>query len=368
MDHSPSTILNYARAFFTALRDDLSIYALVASYAAVGYLFVAGVDQSLFAILADYSRVWAINFLLVVPFCFGVFALTRTVIRIDKRRNLVFRALIKPKRVGRFLAGTVLMVTASLLFSSMFSTIKTGFPLGDGFQFDVAQANIDKAIHFGVDPWRYLYAFAENVWVLRLIELNYNVFWFIFTYFTLYWVVTSPRTSPLRVRYVLTWFLSWIIIGSVMASTWLSAGPAFYGFVTGDTARFGEQMAFLASTAGEPNSAFNFQAYLWHLYDSGQTGIGSGISAFPSMHVGVVTVNALFISEMSRRLAPYVWAYLAFTMMSSVYLGWHYAIDGYVSVITVTAIYWALRKLMPEFARLRWRASGQAAEGVVQNS
>lgn len=170
-------------------------------------------------------------------------------------------------------------------------------------------------------------------------------------------------------RYVLTWMLSWAIIGNLIAGTWLSAGPAYYGLVTGDTARFADQLAFLASTAGERNSAHAFQGYLWSLYESGRVGIGSGISAFPSVHVAVTTINALFISEVSRRFGILLWAYVAFIIMSSVYLGWHYAIDGYVSVVCVTAIYWGLRKLVPLLSRLRLKTPAtQPAEAIARNS
>ena len=107
------------------------------------------------------------------------------IIRLNKRRSLAFRAMFAPKRVGRFVAGTILLLTAVLLFTTIFSAVKTSFPIDSGFRFDVAQADIDKAIHFGVDPWRLLYAVAEHPLVLRIVETNYSVLWFIICYFAL---------------------------------------------------------------------------------------------------------------------------------------------------------------------------------------
>jgi membrane-associated phospholipid phosphatase len=172
----------------------------------------------------------------------------------------------------------------------------------------------------------------------------------------------------MRVRYVLNWMASWVIIGNLMAGTWLSAGPAYYGLVTGDHARFGEQLAFLATNAGQANSAHVFQQYLWTLYSSGHVGIGSGISAFPSIHVAVATINALFIGEISRRFGIAMWLYVGFIIASSVYLGWHYAIDGYVSVACVTVIYWALRVGLPKVALLRWKSLAQPQSDVLASN
>lgn len=369
MDRLASLAARYRAALWSAMRSDAPIYVVAALYVAIGYAVMAGKGYLAFGTLQAYLTAWSVNFGLLGPVFVTIFGLLHIVIRLNKRRGLAYRAMFAPDRVGRFVAGTILLLTAMLLFTTMFSAVKTSFPIDHGFRFDVAHADIDKAIHFGVDPFRLLYAVAEHPLVLRIVEANYNVLWFIICYFTLYWVVTSPRTKSIRVRYVLTWMLSWAIIGNLIAGTWLSAGPAFYGLVTGDTNRFADQLAFLATTAGEKNSAFNFQSYLWSLYAGGKVGIGSGISAFPSIHVAVTTINALFIGEISRRFAVVMWAYVGFIILSSVYLGWHYAIDGYVSVVCVLAIYWALRRLMPVFSRLRFRPTApQPSEVVARNS
>lgn len=351
MDQVRPIAAQYLRALRTALRSDLAIYVVATAYVALGYLHLSSKGYLAFGSLSAYWGAWSMNFGLLGPIFVAIIGMSHIILRLGRRRNLAYRAMFAPNRVGRFVAGTILLLTAVLLFTTMFSALKTSFPLDGGFRFDQAQANIDKAIHFGVDPFHLLYAVARYPIVLRIVELNYNVLWFIICYFTLYWVVTSPRTDSMRVRYVLTRMTCWIVIGNVMASTWLSAGPAYYGLVTGDTTRFAEQAAFLATTADTANSAYNFQAYLWSLYDASTAGLGSGISAFPSMHVAVTVVNALFIGEISRRFAVLMWGYVAIIICSSVYLGWHYAIDGYVSVIGVTAIYWTLRWPAPVLAR-----------------
>lgn len=355
MDHLSLQAGRYLNSLGAAICSDWPIYAIAAIYVVAGRIFLSGQGHLAFGMLDAYYLAWSFHFGLAGPLFVLTFGVIHIALRTKGRKRLAYRAMFAPPRVARFVAGTLLLLTALLLFTTMFSAIKTSLPLGHGFSFDMAQADIDKAIHFGTEPWRLLYAVAEHPLVLRLVEANYNVLWFVICYYTLYWICTSPRANGIRVRYVLTWMLSWIVVGNLVAGLWLSAGPVYYGLVTGDTSRFADQLAFLATTAGEPNSAHAFQTYLWHLYSSGNAGIGSGISAFPSVHVAVTTLNALFVSEISRRFGLLLWGYVGIIILSSVYLGWHYAIDGYVAVLLVTAVYWALRRLLPTLARLRWR-------------
>jgi len=355
MEQPRALIAKYVQALRTAVYNDAAIYLFAAGYLILGYLHLSSAGYLVLGALNAYVAAWSINFGLLGPFFVTAIGVIHIILRLNSRRHLAFRAMFAPRRLGRFVAGTLMLLTAVLLFTAMFSAVKTSLPIGNGFAFDIIHADIDRVVHFGVDPYRLLYIVAGDPLVLRIVEFNYNVLWFVICYFTLYWVVTSPRTERIRVRYVLTWMISWIIIGNAMAGTWLSAGPAYYGLVTGDTARFADQLALLATSAGQPNSAHNMQAYLWRLHETGNAGIGSGISAFPSIHVAVTVINALFIGEISRRAASLMWAYVGFIICSSVYLGWHYAIDGYVSVICVTAIYWALRAAMPK--PTKWRVS-----------
>ncbi len=340
--------------FLKAVWSDLPLYALVGLFVLFGLVHSLGAGYSVLSTLQTYLVKWAASFGILGPFFALTIGVTHITLRMKGRKRLAYRTMIEPRRLGRLASGTVFMVTAGLLFTTVFSSMKATFPMGRDFPFDILHAEIDRMLHFGIDPFHYLYGFAKHEWVLRIIELNYNVVWFAVAYFSLYFVMTSPRTGAVRLRFAATWLSSWLVVGIAMASQWLSAGPIYYGRVTGDVARFAEQNAFLSLNADLPGSASSFQEYLWFLHTSGHAGVGSGISAFPSMHVALVVVVALFASEYSRRLGALAWAYFALIQFSSVYLGWHYAIDGYASLVTVVALYWALRKLMPVLPRLRW--------------
>ena len=204
---------------------------------------------------------------------------------------------------------------------------------------------------FRSHPWRHLYAVAGNGIVRSIVEWNYNQGWFIVCFAALFWVAVAYEARTIRTRYIVCYMLVWIVIGNVLAGVFLSAGPAFYGHVTGDLARFADQLAFLNESGGGKHSAVRVQHYLWALHDHRETGVGSGISAFPSMHVSLAMLNALFLFEFNRKWGLAAFAYVALIVTSSVYLAWHYAIDGYVAIVVTVAAY----------AVVRWLMNGNAA-------
>ena len=92
----------------------------------------------------------------------------------------------------------------------------------------------------------------------------------------------------------------------------MSAGPVFYAEVTGDAARFAGLAASLADGVALGDATGLYQAYLWRLHESGQSGFASGISAFPSVHVGLIVMNTLFAWDATRKLG---WAMIAYSLV-----------------------------------------------------
>lgn len=217
-------------------------------------------------------------------------------------------------------------------------------------------------MHFGRAPWEWLYELMRHPIVLRVIEINYETLWFIICFGAQYWVAVSRRFDGIRLRYVLCFILTWVLIGDVAATVFSSAGPVYYGLVTGDFHRFADLMVFTRSTAGQFGAATDFQSYLWYLHSRDIPGLGSGISAFPSMHVAIIVRNVLFLCEADRKWLVPSMLYVGFTIASSVYLGWHYAVDGYAAAIMAAAIFFGLKRVMS----IRWSRMGQrAAAGAM---
>ena len=71
-----------------------------------------------------------------------------------------------------------------------------------------------------------------------------------------------------------------------------------------------------------------------------------GSSAFPSMHVAVPALLAFATWRRSRILSVGLAAFTLLILVSSVALGWHYAVDGYASILG-SGIIWLLVARLP---------------------
>lgn len=350
-EHWPK-LASISEAAGAHIRGDGLFYLLIVAYTAFGLLLLEVTGAADRAAYSVYLWKWITLFLLFFPAMAFLIDYGTVIHRFDSKRKMAWRRLFSIKRLSYSLAGLALLM-AMMLLQGTFTSIKNAlFVWNGGFVYEKILADIDAAMHFGVDPWRWLYAVGDSVVLLRIIEWNYNVLWFVICFSALFFVATSPKARAVRGRYLISFMLVWIIVGNLLAGLFMSAGPVYYGAVTGDIGRFSDQLAFLQATAGSTNSAANYQAYLWELHQSGQAGFGSGISAFPSVHVGLITMNALFVWDWNRRLGLIAFTYVLFVLASSVYLAWHYAIDGYAAIVVAIAIHALVKKLPLE----RWTA------------
>jgi hypothetical protein len=337
------------------LRQDAAIYAAVGLFLVLSTLYLAEAGKlhpdQIAQTFSAYAQLFVLDDVMVFPLLFLGIGYVVITLRLNRRRGLAYRYMFGPVPVARFVAGLALMGIAFVPFRTMFNAVKNAIPEHGGFMFDRVLADLDEALHLGVAPWEWLYGMFKHPWVLRAVEINYETVWFVICFGIQYWVAVSPLFDRVRVRYMLCFILSWVLIGNVAASMVSSAGPVYYAFVTGDFHRFGEVMSFTASMQGQFAATADFQNYLWYLHVNDLPGLGSGISAFPSMHVAIVVMNALFLIEVSRKWVMPAMIYVAFVVASSVYLGWHYAVDGYAAAIMMVAIHFALKKAMS----VRWR-------------
>jgi hypothetical protein len=134
------------------------------------------------------------------------------------------------------------------------------------------------------------------------------------------------------------------LIGNVLAVAGMSAGPAYYAEVTADDGRFQPLLDYLAVNSGSEYSAYTLQRALWTAYESGQMSLGSGVSAFPSMHVSMATLWVIVAVYAGPVFIAAALAFLLFVLTASVTLGWHYAIDGYASILLTPLIFYAVGK------------------------
>jgi hypothetical protein len=331
---------------------DVNAYAFILVYAAFSVLLLRALDRPDLSTLDNYLMQGVSLFLLVLPLMLVIFETLSIYFRIGFRRPGIYRRIFSARHVAHAMSGTVLLM-AMMLFMGSFTSIKNVLPIiGGGFPFDKVLADFDRWLHLGNQPFKLLYSVIGSPVVLGFLQWNYTVMWFMLSFGALFFVVVSPRAAAIRARYLGLFMFVWVFCGNVLAGLLLSAGPVYYRHVTGDEERFAVLRAFVDSMTGPQSPSF-YQSYLWNLYENGMSGLGSGISAFPSVHVGLMTLNVLFFGGLSKVHAVIGAAYLVIIMASSVLLGWHYAIDGYVSALVVTAAYLFVTQIVPKFS-VRW--------------
>jgi hypothetical protein len=261
-----------------------------------------------------------------------------------------------------------LLVFAGMFFLRVLMTTFLGFkraipefqPYGPR---DVQIARLDHLLHGGADPWTLLQPLLGHPWITAAIDLVYVRTWYFASVLALvaltFWLRGGRRT-----QFLLAFAGTWVFLGIVVATALSSVGPCYYDRVVGGPSSFTPLMTYLRTVDGaHVLDALGLQEQLWQAYVTGDRGLVAGISAMPSLHVAMPTLFAVASWHRMRALSIAFWAYAALIFVGSVHLGWHYAVDGYASVLLVFPVWWASGQIARRwYQRTReWRARGRVA-------
>lgn len=261
-----------------------------------------------------------------------------------------WRAAWRDARHGAFSGprlGFLIVAAVTLpLFFNAFTAWKTMIPAVHPFSQDIMLEHVDALLHGGA-PYRLLQ------W-LPIVPIDRIYFFGWGEVLMLALVVLAWRAET---RILLAFVLTWIVLGTVAAMAVSSAGPPYFLALTGRH-DYADLFAHLAGAGGSSLIAPQVQHNLWSVYRSGTIAAGSGISAFPSMHVAVPALLAFATWSRARALSLLLGAFTIVVLVSSVALGWHYAVDGYASIIGAGAI-WMLVARLPVRAAFGDRANSR---------
>jgi PAP2 superfamily len=227
------------------------------------------------------------------------------------------------------ISGAVLLGTLAVPIQITFQSVKQSIGPVRGFPWDPRLAEIDRFLHGGAAWHWYAFVFAHPT-VLKLIDLFY-VFWFLALVGTIVWLCWTPLRA-LRQRALLALLVLWIGVGNVGAWAFASAGPCYRADRDPDAAALIARL----DASDSAHIARADQRHVWTAYELDDWEPLGGVSAMPSLHVGLAVLVAIILSR-SRWLGLMMWGFAAIVQVGSVILGWHYAIDGYAGALCAWA-------------------------------
>ena len=230
------------------------------------------------------------------------------------------------------------LFAVAIVFMPFFSKMKSMIPLFNDFEWDPTFIAWDRTLFLGNDAWEVLQpVFGYPLVTAAMASLYHG--WMLLIYMGTLFFLFHPTAAKAVRQYFLGFILIWTVIGGALATAFASVGPCFMGPIFGD-GTFDAQMAYLRGANEQvPVLTLHVQDLLLQWYHEGNRGLGSGITAMPSMHVAMAFLFWLGIRKVSRTGGWVFFAFFVAIWLSSVHLAYHYAVDGLISVIA-TAIIW----------------------------
>jgi hypothetical protein len=242
------------------------------------------------------------------------------------------------------LARATTLIVVFPVFHRAFAIYKSAIPLILPYQNDPTWTSVDRWIHFGRLPYELLPTFLTTPGALHWLELLYLA-WHAVVGAGILWV-TMQSDSALRRRFYFAFVATWVLLGNVAALAASSGGPCYYHALVGGTADpYAALMSRLALDGSSIPYTLGIRWQLWHHYQMSSVGVGTGISAMPSMHVAMPALFALTAYRKDAALGILFALFGVAIFVGSIALGWHYAVDGYVSTVAVGLLWWTSGRL-----------------------
>jgi hypothetical protein len=254
------------------------------------------------------------------------------------------RAYVKSELFAYACVGLPILYAINFFFIQ-----KSLIAFANPYSWDPVFAAWDKLLHFGRYPHEWVIPAADslNLHISTYFDLVYYV-WFVILYIGLSFNLFLDRQRHRRLRFYWVFFLSWAIIGSLMALGFSSVGPLFYhDFYPVLANPYAGLVAHFTEHGPKDFPIANYsRSLLLHWASNGKMVNVNALSAMPSLHVAIAWLMVLYAWQIGRAWFTAALAFCVSIFLASVYFGFHYAVDGYVSVATVSLLWWGVGRAL----------------------
>jgi hypothetical protein len=281
----------------------------------------------------------------------------RVLLGIDAPIAWCFEGLTMKSAFTRILQVSPVLVAWPFLmsgFTGLKRTLNSTLP----FSWDDALLEIDTKLHFGKPLWQWVA--TDSTLFTDAVQVVYFSWTMLLIAIPLMITLLHPACFR-RTQYLVSHILILFLLGNVVAGLFMSGGPFLAELTDPSTSPYTALFDHLKATnLSDGYSAIGYQKMLFSAYSNHVIALGSGISAFPSIHVAIATLWALFAWRLGRLARAASLAFLSIIMLGSVQLGWHYSVDGYFSIAASALIYFGVGKVLRFMAK-----APQVASSVV---
>jgi membrane-associated phospholipid phosphatase len=235
-----------------------------------------------------------------------------------------FRRVVRERWPGRQVALVAVGLGSWYLTYVAFRNLKSFVPfVRDGVD-DGALVEWDSALAFGNHPAVVLHDLLGTDVAAHFLSAVY-IAWIGFVPASLAAAMVWSRNVRIGSWYVTAVAVDWAL-GAVSYYLVPTVGPIYYqpGVFSG-----------LSDTAVGRLQTSMWQERLDVIADPWSTSAVQTIAAFASLHVGILVTACLVAhwAGLSGRVRWLLWGFLALTVLSTVYLGWHYLTDALGGVV-----------------------------------
>lgn len=246
--------------------------------------------------------------------------------------------LIRSWNYAEILSVVLFLWINSSIACGMKSLINMNIP----FYADPYLFYAEKFLHFGVTPTEFLYRWIVSPLVVDAAVFVYSSWFAVGLSFLVMYIWGFPRKYG-RERVILSFVLCWLINGTIFAGLFSSVGPIFLSEFFPNFTHHPYQ-PYVDYMTQQSDFFINAKEALLKMVLVPPFVEVNGISAMPSMHIAICALLYFVVREFWPRWA---WCFLVFmivTLVACLILLTHYAVDGYVAILTSWAIWrWTAR-------------------------